>query len=759
MAIAGILRILVQGDTSGLETDLQAAVLAGARFGDKLRSAFDTAGSAASKFVGGMSALPVALLGGTMGLLLTQVTQFADRIDEAAGRLGLATDAFQALELQAREAGATQQQFERGMAAFNVKLGEAAAGGAKAQEAFKRLGVTWEELGRTRSTEAVFRDTMEALGKIPNAADRAAAGVELFGAKAGPALIQAFRDGAIAMDEFEQRARDMGLILDHEAVQNLGRLNDNIDRLSERFVVLAANVINKAMPALEGFLDWANRATTAVAGLVRTFGEQLGLVSSTSQGLYLQAAQLRARIAAEESQGKGLASSQERVKLLRQELDLLEAKARAAEAEENASVGRAARARAEAAAGGTGRVLGPQFDPRAAAKEAAEAEKAASEARKELVAGIEGAETDMAAFNFQLERTSSLFSAYSTTANRGVTETVDFAGATRNLVDVMQQLGTTTADLDDVQAQLVAKTLADLEKRMAEIAVEAEVFGAAFDETAAKVQAVRAALEKMIEGGLTPATPAMQKLRAEFEKLTTPPPDTWNPLEILRKEEEARSEALREKLVPVTDTLKMALTSVDRAFSTSITGVIQGTQTVKQAFAKMGESIVLSLQETIIKRGIDAVSKALDELLKSEAVQKLIGAGISAVSAYFGGGAGGYSEASGGGYGAIVQNITVGAKMAAGGVVQSPTVSLIGEAGPEAVIPLDRMGEMGSGVTVNIIDQRKSGNIEQKESIGENGQPQIDVLITDVVRGGISAGTFDRSLAAAYGLTRKGAAR
>jgi hypothetical protein len=40
--------------------------------------------------------------------------------------------------------------------------------------------------------------------------------------------------------------------------------------------------------------------------------------------------------------------------------------------------------------------------------------------------------------------------------------------------------------------------------------------------------------------------------------------------------------------------------------------------------------------------------------------------------------------------------------LAAGGIVTSPTTALIGEAGPEAVIPLNRMGSMG-GATVNIV--------------------------------------------------------
>jgi phage-related protein len=40
--------------------------------------------------------------------------------------------------------------------------------------------------------------------------------------------------------------------------------------------------------------------------------------------------------------------------------------------------------------------------------------------------------------------------------------------------------------------------------------------------------------------------------------------------------------------------------------------------------------------------------------------------------------------------------------LAAGGIVNSATLALIGEAGPEAVIPLDRLGEMGGGGLVRV---------------------------------------------------------
>jgi len=40
--------------------------------------------------------------------------------------------------------------------------------------------------------------------------------------------------------------------------------------------------------------------------------------------------------------------------------------------------------------------------------------------------------------------------------------------------------------------------------------------------------------------------------------------------------------------------------------------------------------------------------------------------------------------------------------MAEGGIVSSPTLALIGEAGPEAVVPLDKMRGMGGDITINI---------------------------------------------------------
>jgi ElaB/YqjD/DUF883 family membrane-anchored ribosome-binding protein len=52
-------------------------------------------------------------------------------------------------------------------------------------------------------------------------------------------------------------------------------------------------------------------------------------------------------------------------------------------------------------------------------------------------------------------------------------------------------------------------------------------------------------------------------------------------------------------------------------------------------------------------------------------------------------------------------------RLAEGGIVSSPTLALIGEAGPEAVVPLDRMGT-GGGVTINV-----TGGLATSAEIGQ----------------------------------------
>jgi hypothetical protein len=119
-------------------------------------------------------------------------------------------------------------------------------------------------------------------------------------------------------------------------------------------------------------------------------------------------------------------------------------------------------------------------------------------------------------------------------------------------------------------------------------------------------------------------------------------------------------------------------------------------------------------------------------------------------------------------------NVFAGGRLvpfAAGGVFNGPHIfpmaeggiGLLGEAGPEAVMPLARgangalgVRAAGGGVTVNVIDQRRSGDRpEVTEATGPDGRKQITVMIRDVVQAGIRSGTFDGAFGSSFGLNRR----
>lgn len=104
-------------------------------------------------------------------------------------------------------------------------------------------------------------------------------------------------------------------------------------------------------------------------------------------------------------------------------------------------------------------------------------------------------------------------------------------------------------------------------------------------------------------------------------------------------------------------------------------------------------------------------------------------------------------------------------------IVDEPTSfhnSVMGEAGPEAIVPLKRMssGNLGiesSGSTkqspVNVVINNHSGaEVETRERQTTNGR-EIEVVIGKVVQGMFNSGKIDKHMAANFGVSRKGVNR
>jgi phage-related minor tail protein len=75
--------------------------------------------------------------------------------------------------------------------------------------------------------------------------------------------------------------------------------------------------------------------------------------------------------------------------------------------------------------------------------------------------------------------------------------------------------------------------------------------------------------------------------------------------------------------------------------------------------------------------------------------------------------------------------------MAEGGVVTKPTLAVVGESGPEAVIPLDRAGSLGQGQAQITVQQT---NHFEMNGTSDDQVRQIMRSISDVTRSGAAEG-------------------
>lgn len=199
---------------------------------------------------------------------------------------------------------------------------------------------------------------------------------------------------------------------------------------------------------------------------------------------------------------------------------------------------------------------------------------------------------------------------------------------------------------------------------------------------------------------------------------------------------------------------------ISGAFSSVEQGIAEMVVKGKADFKSLAEGIMIELTRIVIRAMV--LKPILDSFLNGTPVN---GAGL--------GGGGGAAPApatrmnmyaKGGAFsnGSVVP-------FAKGGVVNSPTMfnygsktGVMGEAGPEAILPLRRtsggdLGVMAQTAPVNIqVINNSNASVSSQETTGPDGSRQIKFMIQGAVQEAISNGSLDRSMRSSYGVTRRG---
>lgn len=154
-------------------------------------------------------------------------------------------------------------------------------GTGDAKSAFEQLGLSLTNADVSmRSANDVFYDTIDALGEVQNATERDALSMDIFGRSAqdlNPLIIQ----GSDTLKDYAKEAHDVGYVLDNEALEALGAVDDGFQRLQKtqesvknQMAAEFAPYLTKALEDIRELIQKVGKALVE-SGAVDAFGSIL----------------------------------------------------------------------------------------------------------------------------------------------------------------------------------------------------------------------------------------------------------------------------------------------------------------------------------------------------------------------------------------------------------------------------------------------------------------------------------------------------
>jgi len=198
------------------------------------------------------------------------------------------------------------------------------------------------------------------------------------------------------------------------------------------------------------------------------------------------------------------------------------------------------------------------------------------------------------------------------------------------------------------------------------------------------------------------------------------------------------------------------------------------TDSMREAMAAMAQQILDSLPTMFLQAGLQLIAQGQWALGLGFVAA---GGASSFISGFVSGRTSGDTEknALGGVYGDEFHAAFAKGGTFTNGIVTSPTyfrfargggfgTGLMGEAGPEAIMPLTRGADGSLGVTASglgmslqvVINNYGSEEVRAEETTGENGQRQLEITIGTLINRHISGGMADKAMSSRFGIKARG---
>jgi len=191
---------------------------------------------------------PILAVGGGLLALGIKLGNTADRILDLNAITGMTTNAIQEWQFVTKEAGVSTEAVTNATQKLTKQMFALENDSGKASESFAKLGLNFEEFNNL-SADARIETLIDRLSTIEDETERARIGTELLGgAWQDIAPIVALGSDAIA--NARQEARDMGAVMDGDALEAANNFRIQMEKLKTQFQVAGNEIGLKFLPIL-----------------------------------------------------------------------------------------------------------------------------------------------------------------------------------------------------------------------------------------------------------------------------------------------------------------------------------------------------------------------------------------------------------------------------------------------------------------------------------------------------------------------------
>jgi lambda family phage tail tape measure protein len=231
---------------------------------------------AAGLLVMGIKGLAAAAVTGGVVALAKSAIDLADDMRDLSQRTGVSIQTLGQFKIAAELSGSSLEGVAKGLTFLNKNMVAAATGTEAAAAAFKTIGVaTTDAQGNLRSADKVFLDIADRFATLRDGPEKAALAMKVFG-KAGAELIPILNLGSEEIQRF-------GLNIGPDFANKADAFNDQLGLMGAQTTMLTIEIGSKLLPIMSGLLSIVSESITAMGSLAKEFYAAVGGAAGLQQ--------------------------------------------------------------------------------------------------------------------------------------------------------------------------------------------------------------------------------------------------------------------------------------------------------------------------------------------------------------------------------------------------------------------------------------------------------------------------------------------